>query len=228
MSKRKKTPYQALGVGEDATLDEIKAAHRTQVVKYHPDKNAGQEEQFKEVQEAYEVLKDPKRRAYYDATGAYGDTESQMEARTRGCIAEVLAAVVTALIGNGDDPEKHNLCKLITDEMLRRKAKIPGRTTKAKEQMIRIEKIAKRFEGPGGEDNLLAEITRQSLRPLQAMVEAAVQETEDLVAALELMKQFKYNADIEVVFRTTANQWPVWQPVLPWIDTKPSTATEGP
>lgn len=61
--------YQTLGVGEEATADEIKRAYRRLVRQHHPDKNPGNaesEEQFKAVQEAYEVLSDPQKRKEYD------------------------------------------------------------------------------------------------------------------------------------------------------------------
>jgi curved DNA-binding protein len=64
--------YKALGVERDAGQDEIKRAYRRLARKYHPDVNkAGDAEQrFKEVGEAYEVLKDPEKRAAYDQIGS--------------------------------------------------------------------------------------------------------------------------------------------------------------
>ena len=64
--------YQAMGVGRGASQDEIQRAHRKLARKYHPDvsKEPNAEARFKEVGEAYKVLKDPEKRAAYDQLGA--------------------------------------------------------------------------------------------------------------------------------------------------------------
>ncbi|NBC27732.1 MAG: DnaJ domain-containing protein [Bacteroidetes bacterium] len=65
--------YNILGVDRSASQQEIKKAYRKLAAKYHPDKNpddAGAEDKFKEVGEAYEVLKDPEKRKLYDKAGS--------------------------------------------------------------------------------------------------------------------------------------------------------------
>jgi DnaJ-class molecular chaperone len=85
--------YKILGVPRDADEKTIKAAYRRLARKYHPDVNRGDpqaEEKFKEINEAYEVLKDPEKRTKYDqfgadweryqqATGARGETTDFFE-----------------------------------------------------------------------------------------------------------------------------------------------------
>lgn len=64
--------YQTLGISKSASADDIKKAYRKLARKYHPDKNPGNkasEEKFKQVQEAYDVLSDPKKRRKYDILG---------------------------------------------------------------------------------------------------------------------------------------------------------------
>jgi molecular chaperone DnaJ len=67
--------YKTLGVARDASDDDIKTAYRKLALKYHPDRNGGSsdsEERFKEITEAYDVLRDPPKRAAYDRYGAEG------------------------------------------------------------------------------------------------------------------------------------------------------------
>ena len=77
MRKRNKTMakrdyYEVLGVSKTATPAELKSAYRKLAIKYHPDKNPGDkeaEEKFKEAAEAYDVLRNPDKRARYDQYG---------------------------------------------------------------------------------------------------------------------------------------------------------------
>src|SRR3977135_846854 len=68
--------YELLGVSRKAPQKEIRQAYRKLARKYHPDLNPGDkasEEKFKQVQEAYDVLSDPKKRPIYDQYGFYSD-----------------------------------------------------------------------------------------------------------------------------------------------------------
>lgn len=67
--------YDVLGVSRNASTDDIKKAYRKLAMQYHPDRNDGDkaaEEHFKEVSEAYDVLRDPEKRSTYDRFGMAG------------------------------------------------------------------------------------------------------------------------------------------------------------
>lgn len=70
----KRDYYEVLGVGKSSTKQEIKKAYRKLAKQYHPDRNkeAGAEEKFKEVQEAYDILADDQKRSAYDQYGFAG------------------------------------------------------------------------------------------------------------------------------------------------------------
>ena len=67
------THYDTLGVDQNASQEEIKSAYRKKAATMHPDKTTGNEEKFKEIQKAYETLKDSASRAEYDNQSAFGD-----------------------------------------------------------------------------------------------------------------------------------------------------------
>ena len=71
----KRDYYEVLGVGKNATPDELKKAYRKLALQYHPDRNPGDkeaEEKFKEAAEAYDVLSNPDKKARYDQFGMAG------------------------------------------------------------------------------------------------------------------------------------------------------------
>jgi molecular chaperone DnaJ len=72
MPAAKRDPYEVLGVGREASQEEIKKAYRKLALKYHPDRNPGDksaEERFKEASAAYQIVGDPERRAQFDRFG---------------------------------------------------------------------------------------------------------------------------------------------------------------
>ena len=77
MAAPKHEYYETLGVARKASTDDIRKAYRKLARKHHPDLNPGDtsaEERFKNVQEAYDVLSDPKKRDMYDQVGFYSES----------------------------------------------------------------------------------------------------------------------------------------------------------
>jgi hypothetical protein len=119
--------YAILGVPRDATQEQIKEAYRRLVKIYHPDRNPSPEaeEMFKLINEAYQVLSDPARRAGYDVLydsvmtkiSAYVATETREEGVSRSEVLETYAAQETEEL---NEPERAliALCKAIVAYLL--------------------------------------------------------------------------------------------------------------
>src|SRR6185369_14444455 len=75
---KKEDYYETLGVKRSSSHDEIRKAYRRLARKHHPDLNPGDktsEDRFKQIQEAYGVLSDPKKREMYDQVGFYSESD---------------------------------------------------------------------------------------------------------------------------------------------------------
>ncbi len=105
-----KDPYNALGLSREASQDDIQQAHRKLVRKYHPDANPEDpraEERFKEIQQAYEVLSDEKKRREYDeglrtsSRGSPGRSRSRESASRPRARAGARAGVGTTYTSSG-------------------------------------------------------------------------------------------------------------------------------
>ncbi len=94
--------YRILGVSPTASQDEIKRAYRKLARQYHPDRNPGNrqaEERFKEINEAYEVLSDPKQRRMYDATRQACTSGFGQRRRWRTASAPTFEELLETLLG---------------------------------------------------------------------------------------------------------------------------------
>ncbi len=99
--------YEILEISKSATADEIKKAYRKQALKYHPDRNPGNnnaEKQFKKISEAYEVLSDDQKRQVYDRYGKDGLQGAGAHAGASfGSMEEALHTFMGAFGGMGGD-----------------------------------------------------------------------------------------------------------------------------
>lgn len=104
--------YEVLGVKRDASADDLKKAFRHLARKYHPDLNKGSkdaEEKFKEINEAYQVLSDPQKKAQYDQGGHIefgpGDTSGTAHPVTMTSSGTMVSGIFSMLFPG--DPGRH-------------------------------------------------------------------------------------------------------------------------
>lgn len=74
-----KDPYKTLELEKSATDEEVKKAYRKLAMKYHPDRNGGDDSMFKEIVEAYEILTDPKKKSQWQSYGQFNGGSYQFD-----------------------------------------------------------------------------------------------------------------------------------------------------
>ena len=92
-----KNYYKVLGVSESANEKQIHSAYRTLAKKYHPDINNGNEDNFKIIVEAYEILKDPRKKEAYDnqlAVGGLSEKKTMIESIFNGYLMSISAGIL--------------------------------------------------------------------------------------------------------------------------------------
>jgi curved DNA-binding protein CbpA len=190
--------YEVLGVGRGYTLKEIKAAHRKLSKKYHPDTSEGSTRiAFELIQEAYEVLSDPERRARYDETGRR-DPSPVTDAAVQRFIDNTLRLVVEAVTpdGQSDDVNHSNILQKILRSMLPPRQEIKRMIAEAERKVKRCDDLLKRFRIEKGPDlvktSLIAERSRltKELNDRQDALELSLK-------AEQVLSQYTYKVGSE-------------------------------
>ena len=129
-------PYKALGVAKDATLAEIRSAHRKLVLKCHPDKvqdpalKAEKQLEFEKVQQAYELLSDDSKRAKYDdQLNVWQLRQKSMSSAPPGTPLPVDSLIIVQWVERMHRVEKENMRGIGRRESRSYKVKSMGLTT---------------------------------------------------------------------------------------------------
>jgi len=140
-------PYYELDVPVDASLETIRQRYRTLAQMYHPDKG-GDEEIFKNIKLAYEILSDPVRRKQYDITGETNTTNAKDEAVAN--IVSILLHVVPSF--NVDQDDLIQIAEMETRTMLDLVHRDIGVTER---YIVNLEKVSKKLRIKTDGENIL-------------------------------------------------------------------------
>lgn len=192
-------PYKILKLNRNATAEEIKSAYRKLAMQYHPDRRPGDkraESRFKQIQWAWEVLGNARRKAAYDATGS---TEAVSEDREHSAMIGFLITVMHGALSNfGSTCFRENFDVVAEMHKSLQNALQNGNQHIAKLYADRkkLADAAGRFVViEGSEENFLADACRAKVAELDAAVQGSEAELAKLGKAIAYLKKFGYRLD---------------------------------
>lgn len=191
--------YKTLGVPRRASADRITAAYRKLAMKWHPDRNVGDEAakaKFAAISDAYEVLSDPERRARYDATGETTvERANQAFTELMSILSPCLMAVLESFVQGGIDPKKRDVVAEMRTAMVeheRRLRKMSGELDKIK---AALETSIARIAVDDGEENLLVAVAKTQIQQVSTRIAGVNKEADRVRKAIDYLKVCRYSVD---------------------------------
>ncbi len=186
-------PYTELDVPVDASLETIKQRYRTLAQMYHPDKG-GDEELFKRIKLAYEILSDPVRRKQYDITGETTTTNAKDEAIAN--IVQILLHVVPSL--NVDQDDLIQIAEIETRTMLDLVHKDISVTER---YIVNLEKVSSKLRIKTSGENILNTFIVHQIQQRKQELDNFQRRVQVCSLMLEILKDYEYGLR-NLVFET--------------------------
>ena len=177
-------PYTELDVPVDASLETIRQRYRTLAQMYHPDKG-GDEEIFKSIKLAYEILSDPVRRKQYDITGETTTSNAKDEAIAN--IVQILLHIVPNFDVDQEDLIK--IAEMETRTMLELVFKDIGVTER---YIVNLEKVSKKLRIKTEGENLLNSFVLNQIQQRRQELITFQHRVQVCNLMLEILKDYEY------------------------------------
>ena len=178
--------YAILGIPKEASDKEIKKAYHSQSKTFHPDSECGDEEKFKEINEAYEILSDPEKRKQYDEGGMGAVTSSQ-----NALIKRVLAIFEEVIGFHGFVPEHSDLFSMMKANINEKELRMAKDVETFKNEIKNVETIQKRIKN----SELLVEYMNNHIEDYTNRISGIEKELEYLSQVIDFIKDFDYDFD---------------------------------
>ena len=178
-------PYLELEVSIDATDEEIKIQYRAMAMIHHPDKG-GDEEKFKRIKEAYEILSDPIRRKAYEISG---DAETNLQIRNAALdhIAQMMGQIVPQFNSEADD-----LFAIMRHEVNNIRQGMIENTNVCVGYMANLQKVIARVNAKHDKQNIMLEILQKQIDFRNREHEDFTQRIKICDLEIEILKDYEY------------------------------------
>jgi curved DNA-binding protein CbpA len=180
--------YEILGVNIKAKPEEIKKAYKKLSMKYHPDKNSGQDDKFKEINEAYSILIDPEKRKYYDNYGiSKGGEKDQLK--------QILKTAFETVINNSDFEETDDIINILKANFEIRIDEGQGSIKNIENKIKFFKSIKARFKGKKETVILFKEKLDDNIKSLLTEIKSIRQIIKYIKILLKMINGVKYDTN---------------------------------
>jgi DnaJ-class molecular chaperone len=178
-------PYLELEVSFDATDEEIKSQYRALAMIHHPDKG-GDEEKFKRIKEAYEILSDPIRRKAYELSGN-AETNLQIRNAALDHIAQMMGQIVPQFNSEADD-----LFAIMREEVIKIRQSMLENTNTCVGFIANLQKVMIRVNARHDKQNVMIDILQKQIDFRNREHEDFAQRIKVCDLEMEILKDYEY------------------------------------
>lgn len=186
-------PYKILGLGADATDDDVKRAYREKAKAEHPDAG-GDRNRFALVKLAKDILSDPKRRQQYDE---HGTTDETAPDNTEALAMGLVTQAINQLIDNDIEKESFatNVVAEATKGFSKRLRDTETNLGKLKRMIGRFEKAQTKFRRKSSGPNMLSRLMEQRIAQGRNVIANCERDIVTMKRTLEILKDYDFEAD---------------------------------
>jgi len=189
--------YAALGLGKDATPEDVKRAYRARAQRAHPDRKGGDPDAFRSIQKAYDVLGDAERRARYDK-GEKDRVDDPVSAQRREALQEIAKLLMTAINDTNVDLMSTNLIKLARQAIQARVDGVNAQIAELNAQIRRRETFLKRLRRKKSkDDDLVKTMVQHSIEKHRGVIGEAQNDIARCGVMRELLEDYDYATDLQ-------------------------------
>lgn len=180
--------YDILGVQPNATFDDIKIAFRKLAMKWHPDREGGDNAKFQEIQNAYEILTDDDKRKEYDATGKVG-SEEEFQAEVMTELAELLQYQMR----NTPDIRFTNIIEMMKQHIRKEKGALSEAEAQIRQGIKKYADAKDRISAKG--ENFLSAMLQGQIDYSNSQLNTIARTRRKYKKMLETLDNFSYRTD---------------------------------
>jgi curved DNA-binding protein CbpA len=150
------TLYETLGLAPTATREQIRQAYRKLAQKHHPDRSTGDKAVFQAVQQAYDILMDPERRARYDQSGDVGGQEVSDDEKLTAAAQQALMSLLLQVMEATHNISAVDLLAKCLESVARAQSVAQTDLRKVEAGQEKARKAAQRFQEKEGKENRMS------------------------------------------------------------------------